>query len=125
MRNKKGLVIVGLATICVVMTIIIFLNNNSKVSYTKEFAYLPKYKNMQVETFEDTKDGQFGNAVYTLKGVKYKTFLSKYEKVLIRDGWKVAEDKKPESIEVTKGDHIARINAVDSKSYITILLWTK
>lgn len=121
---KKKSIIISLICMAIIVGII-FLFNSQKIVYTKEYNYLPQYKNMIVDKYEPSKNDQFGNAIYKLKGVDYNDFLNKYEKVLVRDGWKVTGGKKPENIEVTKGEHIAKINAVNSKDYITILIWTK
>lgn len=121
---KKKKIAYGVMFMLIIIGGIFILYSNG-VRYTNEFVYLPKYKSMKADTYQPIQENQFGNAVYTLKKVKYENFLANYEKVLLKDGWQVTQDKKPESIEVTKGEHIARINAVNSKDYITILIWTK
>lgn len=122
MRNKKILYSI-VAIIIVIVGIAAF--NSRKITYTKEFTYLPQYKNMTVDKYQEPKNNQFGNAIYKLKGVQYKEALNGYEKILKRDGWKITKDNKPEHIEAQKSNHIVKINAVDSKGYITILIWTK
>ncbi|KEI16747.1 hypothetical protein [Clostridium haemolyticum] len=122
MKNKK--ILYSIIAIIVIITGI-FIFNSRKITYTKEFTYLPQYKNMRVEKCQPVKDNQFGNAVYKLEGVDYKKFINNYVKILKRDGWTVVKENKPEDIEVKKDKHIAKIHAVDSKDYVTILIWTK
>lgn len=124
MKNKKNLYgILALVLILVVGSIAIY--SSRKITYTKEFEYIPKYKNMVSEKYEPAKDGAFGNAVYYVDGVKYEDYLKNYQKLLERDGWKVEKDNKPNDMELTKGEHILRINAVNSKDKLIVLLWTK
>ena len=122
MKNKK--IITGvLALIIIVTAVVIF--NLTKITYTKEFSYLPKYKNMLVNKYEPSKNEQFGNAVYYVSNGDYEKFLTKYQKVLEKDGWKITVDKKPENLEATKDKHIVRINVVNSKEKLMLLIWTK
>lgn len=122
MKNRKILY----SIIAIILIIIgIFIFNSRKITYTKEFSYLPQYKNMKVEKCQSVKDNQFGNAIYKLEGVEYKDFIDNYGKVLKRDGWTIIKENKPEDIEVKKDKHIAKIHAVNCKDYVTILIWTK
>lgn len=122
MENKKPLIII---VILAVIAIIAITTYSQRVTYTEEFTYLPQIKGMEIEKYEEAKDDQFGNAIYKIQGEKYEDFLTKYEKILSKDGWKITEENKPENLEATKGEHIARINVVDSKEDLMILLWSK
>lgn len=122
MKNRKILYsIIGI--IIVIVGVIGF--NSRKITYTKEFTYLPQYKNMKVEKYQKVQNNQFGNAVYKLQRAQYKEALNGYEKILKRDGWTIVKENKPEDIEVKKEKHIAKIHAVNSKDYVIILVWTK
>ncbi|HEY8890088.1 MAG TPA: hypothetical protein VIM70_07510 [Clostridium sp.] len=124
MKNKK--IITGiLALIIIVIATVVIILNLSKVTYTKEFRYLPKYKNMLVNKFEPSKGEQLGNAVYYVSNGDYEKYLTKYQKVLEKDGWKITVDKKPVSIKTTKEKHIATINVVNADKKLMILIWTK
>lgn len=122
MKNKK--IIYSILVIILIIVGIISVNLR-KIKYTKEFTYLPQYKNMKVDKYEPTKEEQFGNAVYKVENEDYDTYLKKYEKVLKKDGWKINKDEKPSTIEAEKGKHIVKINVVDSKESLIVLIWTK
>lgn len=123
MKNKK--ILYGTIIGIIIVIIVVFAFNSRKMTYTKEFTYLPQYKSMKVDKYQPTKNNQFGNAVYKLQGAQYKQALNDYEKILKRDGWKITKDGKPEHVEAEKSNHVVKINAVDSKGYVTILIWTK
>lgn len=122
MKNKKW--ILTIITLGIITAALIF-NMNNRVKYTNEYPYLPTYKNLQVDKYELPKNGQFGNAIYYVKESKYDNFLLEYQKIFVKDGWKITSDKKPESFEAVKGEHIAKVNAVNSKDKIIVLIWTK
>lgn len=124
MKKKSKVIISSSVTIIILFAVLVGILN-SKVKYTKEFSYLPQCKEMKLEQSEPGKDDQFGNAVYKVKNEGYDTYLKKYEKVLKKDGWKINKDEKPSSIEAEKDKHILRINVVDSKDSLTVLIWTK
>lgn len=98
---------------------------SQKVSYLEEFSYLPGVTGMKVDQFEEAEGDGFANAIYKIKDEDYEDFLDKYEEILLKDGWEIAEENKPENLEATKDDHIARINVVDSKEELMILIWAK
>jgi len=121
-KSKK--IIIGAIALAIIAAIIVAFNL-TKVTYTKEFNYLPQYTDMKVVQFTPPKNEQFGNAVYYVSNEDYQKFLTNYQKVLQRDGWKITQDKKPENLEATKDKHIVRINVVNAKGKLTVLIWTK
>lgn len=125
MQNKKKLITISALVSIVVITIIGIYIYSQRLTYTKEFTYLPEVRGMKVEKYEKPKDSQFGNAIYKIEGKRYKSFLPKYKKFLVKDGWKITKEKSPENLEATKDNHVAKLNVVDSKEGLTILIWTK
>ncbi|WP_032122646.1 hypothetical protein [Clostridium amazonitimonense] len=123
MKNKKILYSVMGIILIIIIGVVSF--NSRKITYTKEFGYLPQYKNMKVEKYQPSEKEQFGNAIYKLEGVEYKNFINNYGKILKRDGWTIVKENKPEDIEVKKDNHVVKIHVVDSKDYLIILIWTK
>ncbi|WP_050608142.1 hypothetical protein [Clostridium niameyense] len=122
MKNKKTI----LSSIVILIIILgAFIFNSQRISYTKEFTYHPKYKNMQVQKSESAKRDNLGNAVYKVKGTKYKSYLKGYKRVLEKDGWKIIKDNNLENIEAKKDGHITKINVVDAKDHLIVLVWTK
>lgn len=124
MKKKSKVIISSIVAITILVVAVVGVLNN-KVKYTKEFSYLPQCKEMKLEQSEPGKDDQLGNAVYKVENEDYDTYLKKYEKVLKKDGWKINKNEKQSSIEAEKDKHIARINVVDSKDSLTVLIWTK
>jgi uncharacterized lipoprotein YehR (DUF1307 family) len=84
--------------------------NNIKISYTKEFTYLPSYNGVKATSFTAaTKKNQLGIAKYTVKNVTDTKVYEDYEGILKNDGWTITKDKKYFSIVAKKNKHIADI----------------
>ena len=122
---KKRTIIICAVALVLIVTAVVVIFNLTKVTYTKQFSYLPKYNNMQVDKYTPPKGNQFGNAVYNVANGDYNSFLTNYEKVLQKDGWKITLDKKPANIEATKAKHIVRINVVKAKAKLAMFVWAK
>ena len=76
-----------------------------KVTYTKEFSYLPSQKEMTLKSFEKPTKDRMGVATYVVKNQKSKDVIETYQKQLKKDGWKITDDKKPASITAEKEGH--------------------
>ena len=106
MRNK-------LIVTVLIISILAITGCSPKVTYLEEFSYLPAVEGMEVDDFEEAKGDGFGNAIYKIADEDYEDFLDKYEEILVKDGWEITEENKPENLEATKDNHTARINVVD------------
>ncbi|NMM65110.1 hypothetical protein HBE96_21225 [Clostridium sp. P21] len=108
--------------IAIIIMFSLTLISCGKITYTKEFEYLPSYKQMTLKTFQKpTKDGM-GIATYTIKNKKSKDVLESYEKQLKKDGWKITEDKKPTSITAEKEGHKAVIVPTQNKEDVLLTI---
>ena len=97
----------------------------TKTTFTKEFSYLPSQKEMILKKFVKPTKANFGFATYTLKNKKAKDILESYEKQLVKDGWKITDDKKPTSITAEKTTHKAIIVPVQVKNDVTLTVVSK
>lgn len=122
MKNKK--ILAGVVALVIIVAAIVIYNLN-KVTYTKEFTYLPQYKSMQAQKYQKPKGNQFGNAIFKVEGVKSNDYFDNYKKILKKDGWTIVKENKPTYMEAKKDKHIAKINIMDAKSYLNILIWSK
>lgn len=95
----------------------------SNITYTKEFEYLPQVNGMESTTYEKAEQGEMSKAIYSIENEKYDVIIKRYEKNMIKDGWKVTEDNKPNLITLEKGEHKAVIisKQVDNNVELTIL----
>ena len=89
-------------------------NNDDSISnkdnYTKEFPYLPNYKEaMELVDFKEGEGEEVDIATYSVQGATPEEFLSTYEQLLIENEWENTFDNKPVSINMAKEDHIAII----------------
>lgn len=120
LNNKLVLALLSMLLVTLTVT-----GCSANVSYLDEFAYLPAVEGMEIEDYEEAEGDNFGNAIYKIEREDYEDFLANYEEILAEDGWEIVEDDKPEHLEATKDDHVARINVVDGEDELTILLWGK
>lgn len=110
----------------VIIIVISFVACSSKIAYTNEFQYLPAIKNMVLDKFEEQKNNDYGTATYTVKAKKFEDILNNYEKILIKDGWKITQNGKPNTLTAEKDSHIVILMTQefikDSKEFkLTIL----
>ncbi len=87
-----------------------------RISYTKEFPYLPSYNNMVAKSNEmengvenEEQTGELKKVTYTIKDVDIENILTEYEKILQDDGWKITLDGKPNMLQIEKDEHTALI----------------
>jgi ABC-type oligopeptide transport system substrate-binding subunit len=84
--------------------------NNIKITYTKEFTYLPSYNGVKATSFTPaTKKAPLGIAKYTIKNTTDTKLYEDYESILKNDGWTITKDQKYYSIVAKKDKHIADI----------------
>lgn len=94
-----------ITTILMTVVLSLALTSCGKVTYTKEFSYLPSQKEMTLKNFNKPTEDKMGTAIYILKNKKSEDVLNEYEKQLKKDEWKITEDKKPNLIKAEKGEH--------------------
>lgn len=75
--------------------------------YLKEYSYLPVLGDMTVVEQPKTNEGGFLETTYEVKNYTYDNVLGEYEKVLVKDGWKITNDNKPGIITAEKGEYQA------------------
>lgn len=112
-------------SILIVVSLAIFTISCSKVTYTKEFPYLPSYKEMTLKNFEESTKDKMGIATYVIKNKKPSDVLKDYEKQLKKDGWKITEDKKPASIAAEKDGHKTIIVPAQDKEDVFLTIVSK
>ena len=96
-----------------------------KITYTKEFSYLPSQKEMTLKSFvKPTKDAM-GTATYTIKSKKSKEVLDAYEKQLKNDKWNITKDKRPASIAAEKAGHKVVIVPTQIKDDVQLTVMSK
>ena len=99
---------------------------SSKVIYSNEAKYLAITEDMKMEKYMPPSEMLPQIAItYTVKNIKAKDFLGKYEKLLHTDGWKTVLDKKPENIMVEKDEHQAAIILQQVDKDLNILIMTQ
>ncbi len=124
MKKKKTIIAIIIPIIIIAILIIAYTVYKFKVSNLKEFTYIPEIESTKIERFEPSKDGNFGNASYKVKG-DYNTYLVNYKKQLEKDGWKISSEKEKSFLEAKKDEHVLRIQVVNTKGELTVLLWSK
>lgn len=83
---------------------------NTKITYTKEFTYLPSYNGVKTTQFTPaTAKAPLATAKYTVKNTKDTEVYQNYESILKKDGWTITQQKKYFSISAKKGTHIANV----------------
>jgi len=99
-----------------IFNIFLISSCSPRVTYTKEFPYLPAYKNMTLETAEGDAEEEDTQAAgepikrtYIVQNVPAENVLAEYEEILNEDGWTTTLDGKPQMIEVKKDEHEAMI----------------
>ncbi len=95
-----------------------------KITYTKEFPYLPAHEAMKLQEFEEGPQGGFGRAVYEIEG-EFDSFLANYEEILKKDSWEITDDKKPDAMTVTKGENTAVMTLYDLEGTTTLIVLAK
>lgn len=83
---------------------------NTKITYTKEFTYLPSYDTMQLyEQIPSTTKTPYVTAKYNIKNTTDARAFQDYESILKKDGWTITQDRKYYSISAKKNAHLATI----------------
>lgn len=105
-----------------------------RISYTKEFPYLPSYKNMVAELEEkNEKQGQenekqlseLQKVTYTIKNAELENVLTEYETILHKDGWKTTLDGKPNMLQLEKENHTALIIVYNQDNAVRLEVTSK
>lgn len=122
----------------ILLTLSIFLIScGPRVSYTKEFPYLPSYNNMVAKTNEtennetdnveenENQTPELKKVTYVVKDVDMENALSEYEEILNNDGWKTTFDGKPNMLQVEKDDHTALILIYSKNNEILLDITSK
>ncbi|WP_425449053.1 hypothetical protein [Dethiothermospora halolimnae] len=98
----------------------------SNTDYTKEFSYLPKYENMELEkVIEPNNDSEYSTATYIISDANREAVMEGYEKVLHSDNWKTTYDNKPNLITVEKEEHEATIMAYQEENNVKLAIAIK
>ncbi|MDF2801220.1 MAG: hypothetical protein K0S61_1123 [Anaerocolumna sp.] len=95
------------------------------VTYTDEFDYLPKHPSMKLKDFIKGEQGNFDYAFYTISGVEFNSFFTKYEAILKQDNWTVSKDEKPNALTVEKGNHLSAMALSKENDIITLVITAK
>lgn len=90
------------------------ITSNVKITYTKEFSYLPTYDNMEFQSITTPTDkNKMLTAKYIIKSTTTDKVLNDYAGILKKDGWTVNmslyKDGKPFSAAAQKDKHIATL----------------
>jgi hypothetical protein len=95
------------------------------VTYTKEFSYLPTYKNMEFQSITQTPQNQ-SIAKYLIKNTTTEKVLTEYGDILKEDGWtenwSYTKDKKPASLIVQKDNHTVALLPQQNKSDVILTI---
>ncbi len=93
--------------LAILMIILALAACGQQISYTKEFPYLPAYPGMELKEEPKMSDSGLYNVSYRIKDSEASKIATDYEKLLHKDGWTTAEDKKPAAFTVKKDEHLA------------------
>jgi hypothetical protein len=88
--------------------LIILVSCGNKITFTKEFSYLPMYSStMKLASYSPavSKSNGFSTARYTINNSNNADVLLNYEKILKKNGWSIYDDHKPYSFGAQKGTH--------------------
>lgn len=114
----------------IVLCILLLITSCSpKISYTKEFPYLPSYKDMvtisdkENENQEQVSDSK--KVTYSIKNGDLENILTEYETILHEDGWKTVIDGKPNMLQLEKDQHTALIVAYNKDNEIRLDITSK
>ena len=102
--------------------------NVAPITYTKEFTYLPSQKSMTLESFKKPTKTSIGISKYIIKNKKSTDVIADYEKLLVKEGWKVrkvTEIKNSEAIEATKGINMATIVPAQVKDDVELTIGSR
>lgn len=117
---KKALIIIA------VVVFSLTLISCNKVTYTKEFSYLPDQKEMTLmKNFQKSTKDKMGTATYLIKNKKSKEVLDEYEKQLKKNGWKITQDKKPTLISAEKKEHKVILAPTQNKEDVQLTIVSK
>ena len=74
--------------------------DNEPVVYLEEFPFLPAYSRpMELESIEPTPNAPgYSTAIYYIENDERAALLIEYERILVKNGWVLYEDKKPNAI---------------------------
>jgi len=131
--EKRNIVIILFACVIVILFGFAIKNYPNKTAvapttYTKEFAYLPSQKSMTLESFKKPTKTTIGISKYIIKNKKSTDVIADYEKLLVKEGWKVrkvTEIKNSEAIESTKGINMATIVPTQVKDDVELTIGSR
>ncbi|MBU3155367.1 hypothetical protein [Clostridium estertheticum] len=81
----------------------------TKITYTKDLAYLPTYTGVQSAKYTAKTKKALDTSTYTLKNTTDVKVFNDYQAILKQDGWTITEAKKSYSVNAKKGTHMAII----------------
>ncbi|MCB2357818.1 hypothetical protein [Clostridium estertheticum] len=81
----------------------------TKITYTKDLAYLPTYNGVKTATYTAKTKKTLATSKYTLKSTTDVKVFNDYQAILKQDGWTITEAKKSYSLIAKKGTHMAII----------------
>lgn len=84
----------------------------------------PVLSEMSLE--EERSEGDDPNeaiAIYSVENEKYETFLEKYEEQLLKEGWKIVLDGKPDFLSVEKEEVVLKVMPIDTEEGLQVQLF--
>ena len=97
----------------------------TKITYTKELAYLPSYNGVQSAKYTPKSKKALATSKYTLKNTTDVKVYQNYQAILKNDGWTITEAKKSFSINAKKGTHMALIMIQKTKKDVILTIISK
>jgi hypothetical protein len=121
---KKILYTLLPAVVC--FALIAFGINASKVTYTKEFSYLPAYSSkIKADSVSQPNKAGFILGNYTLKNTNNTKVFQDYENILKKNGWTVTKEQKPTSFTIKKDSHQTTILLLQKSKDVKMLISSK
>lgn len=97
--------------------------NSSKITYYKEFNYIPKIPDSQLIKFTPAEGEKLASAEYQLPDMELATISKDYQTLLEKDGWTIKPDKDNLFLDCKKGTHTAAMlfSMKDQKKVLEIV----
>ncbi|WP_407306803.1 hypothetical protein [Desulfosporosinus sp. SB140] len=85
-------------------------STDSKITYTKEFSYLPSYYGANSTTYTPSNAKEsLAKATYIIQNTKDTKVFEDYEALFKKDGWTITQEQPVASFSAKKGNHSANI----------------
>lgn len=87
------------------------ISADNKITYTKEFTYLPSYNGVQSTKYTPANTKQpLAKAQYTIKNTQDAKVFEDYETILKKDGWTITQEVKVISFSAKKENHLVNVS---------------